>query len=111
MDEIGKYWRDNVTKLLAWGTTILGLVGGTAIYHSHDFSLLRGGDREHIRSWILLAFAFGFTIAWFRGVRWIYLTHLAGEVDATVLPWKAVRAYLWAVCSCMWVLAITAAIP
>lgn len=110
MDSVKIYWRDAAMKLAGWGTGILVVVAGWAIFQSQLFELKVGAhDRDQLRAIALLIFAYGGTAAWFCALKWIYRTHLTEGIDATVLEWRFVRAYAVVVTVCTWLLASIAA--
>ncbi len=110
MDEVKKYWRDSVMKLAGWGTGILVVVAGWAMFQSQLFELKPGAhDREQLRAVALLVFAYGGTVAWILALRWVYKNHLSEGTDATVVEWRFMRTYAIVVTVCTWMLASLAA--
>ena len=52
MNEVKNYWRDKVTQLLLWGTTVLVVVSGWSIKDSERFEL--GGHLpEELMTWVI----------------------------------------------------------
>lgn len=110
MDPIKTYWRDAALKLAGWGTGILIVVAGWAMFQSEMFELKAGAhDKLKLRAIALLIFAYGGTIAWYLSLRWIYRHHLLEGVDATVIEWRFVRTYAVVVTVLTWLLASIAA--
>lgn len=98
MDEIKKYWRDKVTQILTWGTTVFIAISVWSLTESEKFELGSMADNlstgNKLRAIGLFIFVFIFSIGWFRIIQWIYTNHLSGEIDGTVIPWKPIKYYV-----------------